>query len=99
MLFKKNRAVGRQTRSCSYFADAIVINGDFARSMERLVPNHLRRRWSDQKIAKKKFSCSTFMLYLGIEGAFDLPHHTIYISEDYAKNIADVETRQVLSAD
>jgi phytoene desaturase len=99
MLFKKNRAVGLQTRAGTYLADAIVINGDFARSMERLVPNHLRRRWSDQKITKKKFSCSTFMLYLGIDGTFDLPHHTIYISEDYAKNIADVETRHVLSAD
>jgi phytoene desaturase len=99
MLFEKNRAVGLETRAGTYLADAVVINGDFARSMERLVPNHLRRRWSDQKIAKKKFSCSTFMLYLGIDGTFDLPHHTIYISEDYAKNIADVETRQVLSAD
>jgi phytoene desaturase len=99
MLFDKNRAVGVRTRSGSYRADAIVMNGDFARSMERLVPNHRRRRWSDQKIAKKKFSCSTFMLYLGIDGKFDLPHHTIYISKDYAKNIEEVETRHVLSED
>ncbi len=99
MLFEKNRAVGIQTRSCSYFADAIVVNGDFARSMQRLVPNTLRRRWTDQKIAKKKFSCSTFMIYLGVEGHFDLPHHTIYISKEYAKNIEEVEARHVLSED
>jgi phytoene desaturase len=67
--------------------------------MERLVPNRRRRRWTDQKIAKKKFSCSTFMIYLGIEGGYDLPHHTIYISEDYQKNIEEVEIRQVLSED
>src|SRR6202046_3569130 len=37
MLFKKTRAVVLQTRAGTYMADAIVINGDFARSMERLV--------------------------------------------------------------
>jgi phytoene desaturase len=99
MLFEKNRAVGLRTRSSSYFADAIVLNADFARSMQRLVPNRRRRRWTDQKISKKKFSCSTFMIYLGIEGGFELPHHTIYISEDYSKNIEEVETRHVLSED
>ena len=31
---------------------------------------------------RKKFSCSTFMLYLGIEGRYDdLAHHTIYLAE------------------
>ncbi|HKI68775.1 MAG TPA: hypothetical protein VKA67_04245, partial [Verrucomicrobiae bacterium] len=64
-----------------------------------MVPNHLRRRWTDQKVAKKKFSCSTFMMYLGIEGKFDLPHHTIHISEDYEKNLDEIENRHVLSSD
>ena len=50
-------------------ADALVINADFARAMTRLVPDGLRRRWTDRRIARKRFSCSTFMLYLGIEGA------------------------------
>jgi phytoene desaturase len=99
MLFDKRRAVGLRTRTGSYFADAIVINGDFARSMQRLIPDHRRRRWTDRKIERKKFSCSTFMLYLGIEGRYDLPHHTIYISKNYTKNIEEIETRQVLSED
>jgi phytoene desaturase len=73
------------------------MNGDFARAMQRLVPDHLRRRWSNRQIARKKFSCSTFMLYLGIDGEFDLPHHTIYIAKDYAGNLDDIERRHVLS--
>ena len=56
------------------------MNADFARAMQRLVPDRLRRRWTDRKIARKKFSCSTFMMYLGVEGTFDLPHHTIHIA-------------------
>jgi len=56
------------------------------------VPDAIRRRWSDRKIATKKFSCSTFMMYLGIEGTIpDLSHHTIYLAEDYRRNIAEIE--------
>ena len=43
------------------------------------------RRWTNDRIEKKKFSCSTFMMYLGVEGTFDLPHHTIHISGEYEK--------------
>ncbi|MHB1561085.1 MAG: phytoene desaturase family protein, partial [Isosphaeraceae bacterium] len=80
--------------------DALVINADFARAMTRLVPDHLRRRWSDRKIARKRFSCSTFMLYLGVEGRCDnLAHHTIYLADDYLRNLDEIENRHVLSAD
>ena len=100
MLFEGRRAVGVRTAAGEHRADALVINADFAHAMTRLVPDHLRRRWTDEKIAKKKFSCSTFMLYLGIEGRYDdLPHHTIYCAADYAANLADIETRHVLSDD
>lgn len=97
IIFEGKRAVGVRTATEVHRADAVVMNGDFARAMQRLVPDHLRDRWSDRKIAKKKFSCSTFMLYLGIEGTFDLPHHNIYIAKNYAQNLDDIERRHVLS--
>jgi phytoene desaturase len=100
IFFKGRRAVGVRSRSGIHHADALVINADFARAMTRLVPDHLRRRWTDRKLEKKKFSCSTFMLYLGIEGRYDeLAHHTIYLARDYGENLADIETRHRLSAD
>jgi phytoene desaturase len=78
----------------------MVINADFAETMKRLVPNAIRRRWSDDKLAEKRFSCSTFMLYLGIEGRYDeLAHHNIHISGDYNKNLDEIENRHVLSDD
>lgn len=98
--FRGRRAVGVRSRSGFHECDALVINADFARAMTRLVPDHLRRRWSDRKIARKKFSCSTFMLYLGVEGRFDdLAHHTIYLARDYLRNLGDIEKRHVLSED
>ncbi|MEP6603191.1 MAG: phytoene desaturase family protein [Spartobacteria bacterium] len=99
IIFEGRRAVGVRTKTGSERADAIVINADFARAMSRLVPDRLRRRWSNRKIAQKKFSCSTFMMYLGIEGRFDLPHHNIYIAKDYARNLEEIEDRHVLSED
>ena len=51
------------------------------------------------KIRGKKFSCSTFMMYLGVEGTFDLPHHTIHIAEDYERNLDEIENQHVLSDD
>jgi phytoene desaturase len=100
ILFRGRRAVGVRSRSGVHHADALVINADFARAMTRLVPDRLRRRWTDRKIGTKKFSCSTFMLYLGIDGRpDDLAHHTIYLARDYLANLADIETRHRLSAD
>ncbi len=99
MVFAGRRAVGVRTASGVERADAVVVNADFARAMERLVPDGLRRRWTNRKLAKKKYSCSTFMMYLGVEGRFDLPHHNIHIAEDYRGNLADIEDRHVLSED
>jgi phytoene desaturase len=95
---KKIKAV--HTAQGRYEADAIVINADFAHAMTSLVPDHLRKRWSNAKIEKKRFSCSTFMLYLGIRGRYDeLKHHTIHISKDYDRNLRQIEDERVLPDD
>jgi phytoene desaturase len=95
MTFVKKRATAVTTASGQYRADAVVMNADFARGIQRFVPDALRPRWTDQKLAKKKFSCSTFMLYLGVDGtAPGLPHHTIRIAADYEKNLEEIDTHQ-----
>ncbi len=80
-------AGGREQR-----ADAVVVGADFAHAMPGLVPEEARPRWRDAKIAKARLSCSTFMLYLGIEGRMpdDLPHHSILLSKDYRRNIREI---------
>jgi phytoene desaturase len=99
ILFAGRKAIGVRTENQTYRADAVVVNADFARAMEKLVPDNLRRRWTNRKLARKKYSCSTFMIYLGIEGRYDLPHHNIHISENYERNLDEVENRHVLSSD
>ncbi len=99
ILMTGRKATGLRTDVATYKADAIVVNADFARAMHKLVPNAARSKWTNEKLAKKKFSCSTFMLYLGVEGEFQLPHHTIHISNDYRGNLEDIESRHILSSD
>jgi phytoene desaturase len=92
ILFEGRKAVGVRTPRGEYRADALVINADFAKTMTTLVPDRLRRRWSDRNLAKKRYSCSTFMMYLGIEGRFDhLAHHTILLARDYRGNVRAIE--------
>jgi phytoene desaturase len=100
ILFEGRRAIGVRTAQGEHRADAVIVNADFGRAMTKLVPNELRRRWTDETLARKKFSCSTFMLYLGIEGIYDqLAHHNIYIATNYRQNLDEIENQHVLSDD
>jgi phytoene desaturase len=100
ILFEGRRAVGVKTLRGVERCDALVVNADFAHAMTHLVPDRLRRRWTDRKIERKRYSCSTFMMYLGLDGTEDaLAHHTIYLADDYRTNLKDIETRHRLSED
>ena len=100
ILFEGRRAVGVRTAQGEQRADAVMVNADFANAITKLVPDNLRRRWSNAKVAGKDFSCSTFMLYLGVEGTFDhLAHHNIYVTKEYRRNLDEIERQHVLSDD
>lgn len=99
ILVENGRAVGVRTGHGEYRADALVINSDFAQTMTQLVSDRARRRWRDDRIARKSYSCSTFMLYLGLDGCEDLAHHTIYLAEDYARNVAAIHRGEQVPED
>ncbi|BAZ47356.1 zeta-carotene desaturase (plasmid) [Chondrocystis sp. NIES-4102] len=63
-------------------ADAVIINADFGYGVRHLLPKSSRGRYGDKKLKSMRFSCSTFMLYLGIDCRYEnLPHHQLYLSE------------------
>ena len=94
--FAGRRAIGVEAGGRHHAADSVVVNADFAHAIPRLIPDSIRRRWTDRRIAKARYSCSTFMLYLGVEGEFPgLPHHTILLAEDYRRNIRQIETGEI----
>ncbi|MEM4755900.1 MAG: phytoene desaturase family protein [Candidatus Woesearchaeota archaeon] len=91
LLIEGNRVVGVLLEDgTAKKADETIINADFAYAMENLVPDGILKKYSKQNLAKKKYSCSTFMLYLGMNKLYDLPHHTIVFSKDYKTYINNV---------
>mgnify|MGYP001158414529 FL=1 len=91
---------GVRTSQGEFFADKVVMNADFANGMTQLFPDKVRKKWSNKKLDKKKYSCSTFMLYLGIDKVYeDLPHHQIYASSNYEQNLEDIEKNHKLTWD
>jgi phytoene desaturase len=71
-------------------ADAVVLNADFAYAMTHLVDPRDRRRYTDDNLRRRAYSCSTFMLYLGVDGRWDAPHHNIFFSNDYHRFVGDI---------
>jgi phytoene desaturase len=91
VLYRNGRPTGVAAGGETVSADAVVVNGDFGHAVRRLVPEEQRRRWPDAKIDRARLSCSTFMLYLGIEGDVGpLEHHTIFLAGAYERNIGEI---------
>lgn len=80
-------------------ADETVLNADFGYAMKHLVPPGTLKKYSPEKVDAREYSCSTFMLYLGLDKVYDLPHHTIFFAGDYKQNIDDIFQNKVLSDD
>ena len=86
---------GVRTNDVDYMADKVIMNADFAHAMTTMIPNQKRKKWSDQKLQKKSYSCSTFMLYLGVDKLYDEPHHQIYASADYENSLKDIDNHKI----
>ncbi|MCP3026314.1 NAD(P)/FAD-dependent oxidoreductase [Halobacillus sp. A5] len=79
------------------FADEVIVNADFAHAMNKFVKDGVLKKYNESKLDKKKYSCSTFMIYIGADKLYDMPHHTILFAEDYKKNVEEMTKDLVLS--
>ncbi len=80
-------------------ADCVIMNADFGHAMTNLVPPELLRKYAPQRLEKRKLSCSTFMLYLGLDTKLPLEHHNIYFSANYRQNLKDIFDKLVIPED
>ncbi len=96
-----HRVTGVRTREHGTESfDHVVVNADAAWALKSLVPEALRpASHSNSKLDAKRYSCSTYMLYLGVDGEVDLPHHTIFVSSAYTQNLEDITVNGRLSED
>ncbi|MHC5034400.1 MAG: phytoene desaturase family protein, partial [Planctomycetota bacterium] len=100
LVVENGEAVGVDLQSGERVAaDVVIINEDFSQAMCDLVSPQLLRKWHPDTLKRKAYSCSTFMLYLGLDKVYDMPHHAIVFARDYRANLQDITDRMVLSDD
>ena len=100
IIVKDQRAVGlRFADREDFFADHIIINADFAHAMTHIVNSKDRRKYTDENLRQRDYSCSTFMLYLGLDKLYDMPHHNIIFADDYKKNVEEIYLTKTLPPD
>jgi phytoene desaturase len=80
-------------------ADEVIVNADFAYAASNLIPPGRLRKYSAERLERKQYSCSTFMLYLGLRKRYDIPHHNVVFAQDYRSNVDNIMRRKILSAD
>lgn len=68
-------------------ADEVVINADFGYAMNNLFEPGQLHKYPPRKLAAMKLSCSTFMIYAGVNRAYDMPFHTICFADNYKRNL------------
>jgi phytoene desaturase len=84
VLVENGKAVGVELEGGErLFAEVVIVNADLPYAARTLIDESWRAgsRLSNASLAKAKYSCSTFMLYLGLDTVYrELPHHLIYLS-------------------
>ena len=81
-------------------ADIVVSNADSAFTYRHLVPPRYRKRWTDRRIERAKYSMSLFVWYFGTDRRYeDVPHHMILLGPRYKALLKDIFDAKVLAED
>lgn len=101
ILVENGAAVGVRLASGERIeADVVVSNADSAATYKHLIPARHRKRWTDRKIDRAKYSMSLFVWYFGTDKRYeDVPHHMILLGPRYKALLSDIFDKHVLADD
>ncbi len=90
IIISGNKAVGIKSKENeTVYGDIIISNADFPYTMATLLKNDAHKgKYTDNKLEDLKYSCSTFIVYLGLKKKY--PHlsvHNLYLNVDFKENI------------
>ncbi|MDM0113785.1 phytoene desaturase [Variovorax sp. J22R133] len=81
-------------------ADVVVSNADSATTYRHLVAPEHRKRWTNRKIEKARYSMSLFVWYFGTRRQYPgIAHHTIALGPRYRELLEDIFERKLLADD
>ncbi len=85
ILTTKNKVIGVKTNNGNYKCDIVVCNADYPYAIRNLIKNK-----DYKKIEKQDYSCSVFMMYLGLSKKYEnLQVHNFYIGKNFKNNVED----------
>lgn len=90
ILISNGRAVGIKSKNKEkVFGDVVVSNADFPYTMDKLIKKDTHKgKYTKDKLEKMKYSCSTFIIYLGLNKKYpQLSVHNLYLNINFKKNI------------
>jgi phytoene desaturase len=81
-------------------ADAVVSNADYATTYLDLVPREARRTNTDERVRRRRYSMSLFVIYFGTDRRYDdVAHHEILMGPRYRGLLDDIFRHKRLASD
>lgn len=85
-----------------HFADRIISNADVAFTYRHMIPEGKRKKYTNRKIERTKYSMSLFVIYFGTKKRYldsGLEHHNIILGDRYKGLLEDIFNKKHLSDD
>jgi phytoene desaturase len=97
----RRRATGvRLADGTRLAADAVVSNADVASTYMKMVAPHARRRMTDARLRRLRYSMSLFVIYFGTDRRYEhMAHHEILMGPRYRGLLDDIFGRKKLAED
>jgi phytoene desaturase len=103
ILVENRKATGIRLKNGDvHHADIIVSNADVAFTYKYLIKKEHRKKYTDRKIERTKYSMSLFVIYFGTKKRYTdsgLAHHNIILGERYKGLLRDIFHKKHLSDD
>jgi phytoene desaturase len=80
-------------------ADEVVVNADFGHAAANLFAPGALPAYTPRKLDALRYSCSMYMLYLGLDEVLPLPHHSLIFSSSYRAEIETIFDRNSIPDD
>jgi phytoene desaturase len=81
-------------------ADVVVSNADVANFYKKAVPSPVRKKWTNKRLDRMRYSMGLFLIYFGTDRTYpELAHHTIVLGERYKELLEDIFSKKILADD
>lgn len=90
ILISNGKAIGIKSKGREdVFGDLVISNCDFPYTMDNLIKDDkYKGKYTTNKLENMKYSCSTFIIYLGLNKKYpELSVHNIFLNNNFKENI------------